>query len=777
MATLNLCVPLEWPPSTVSCRKDKSTVWANVIERLGFFRQNMSGVAHLRFIALITVLVGSTQIARAQFTYSLDQSAPVEIDGRELNMPWAGGLNSAQINKIDFDGDGKEDVVVFDRAGNKLLPFRNVGNRYEYAPEFGTLFPPSVSNWMLLRDFNCDGKKDLFTSDPFGIAVFVNTTKAGQPLSWRAFNPGFPLLTKGFNGDINLKINDVDLPAIDDVDNDGDLDILAMRFVGIGTVEWHKNMSVEKTGRCDSLQLERVTQTYGGVQECTCGVFAFGGQPCPSTGGRVQHVGGKTLLTIDADGDGDRDLLFSEETCSTLYLLRNVGTNAEPNFTSASPFPASASASFPLFPGPYYEDIDFDDKPDLIVSPNLYARTFTNVLVKNSLWTYKNFGTAQQPNFTFSKFNFLQEDMIELGDYTTPALVDSDGDGDEDLFVGIYGNENFRGVLYYFENVGTESAPSFKLVDSDYGSLSSLPIYNLKPQFADMNGDGKIDLAFTCTSLVDGITRLLYAPNSKESGLQLDFGNLVETSFRIGQSENLRVADVNADGTPDLLVGKATGALQYWENGSNNGFFSVMTLKNSAFMGLGISTSRQNPSVAIGDLDGDGLNDLVMGDQRGNISIFGDYKNFNSTISTPASEVVYNPIVKSYQSINFGGRIAPAIGNIFNSSKPSLVLGNTLGGLHILRNDEGQDLPEVPVIGVGPSPLLRTDELMVKSDRNVRVQIFSILGQKMCDPFFIQANQTVPVPLQGITAGVYIARFIFPNRSMAVKFVVLERRD
>ncbi len=735
------------------------------------------GLAFYRTVVLALVFVLPAAEVSAQFTYSLDQSTPVEVDGQSLSFPWAGGLNSAQLNKIDFDGDGKEDLVVLDRAGNKLLPFRNDGNKYQYAPEYTTLFPPSVSNWMLLRDFNCDGKKDLFTSDPFGIAVFVNTTKVGQPLSWRSFNPGFPLLTKGFNGDINLKINDVDVPAIDDVDNDGDLDILAMRFVGIGTIEWHKNMSIENSGKCDSLQLERVTQSYGGVQECTCGVFAFGGQPCPTTGGRVQHVGGKTLLTLDADGDGDRDLLFSEESCATLYLLRNVGTNNEPNFTIATSFPTSPAASFPLFPGPYYEDVDFDNKPDLVVSPNLYARTFSNVLVKNSLWLYKNFGTPAQPTFTFSKFNFLQEDMIELGDYTTPAIVDSDGDGDEDLFVGIYGNENFRGSLYHFENVGTSSAPSFKLVDSDYGGLSALPIYNLKPLFADMNGDGNTDLAFTCTSLVDGVTRLLYAPNSKESGLQLDFGNLVETSFRIGQSENIEVADVNQDGIPDLLVGKATGALQYWENGNNNGMFSVMTLKNGSFMGLGISTSRQNPSVAIGDLDGDGLNDLVMGDQKGSVSIFGDYRNFNAAVSSPATEVVYNRIDQSYQAMNFGGKISPAIGNLFNSNKPSIILGNTLGGLHILRNDEGQDLPEDPVVGIGPSPLLRSDELMVKSDRNVRVQIFSILGQKMCDPFFVQANQTFPVPLQGITAGVYIARFIFPSRSLAVKFIVLERRD
>jgi len=66
---------------------------------------------------------------------------------------------------------------LFDRAANKLLTFLNQSNQYVYAPEYEELFPTEVTQWILLRDFNCDGKKDIFTSDPFGIVVFVNTTK------------------------------------------------------------------------------------------------------------------------------------------------------------------------------------------------------------------------------------------------------------------------------------------------------------------------------------------------------------------------------------------------------------------------------------------------------------------------------------------------------------------------------------------------------------------------------------------------------------------------
>jgi hypothetical protein len=706
-----------------------------------------------------------------QFTYSIDQTIPVEVNERATGMPWAGGLNSAQVNTLDFDGDGIQDIVVFDRAADKIMTYRNAGGRYEYSPDYEVSFPPSVSQWMLLRDFNCDGKKDLFTSDPFGISVFVNITKPGDTLSWRPFNPGFPLLTKGFNGNINLKINDVDIPAIDDVDNDGDLDILSMRFVGIGTVEWHKNMSVEATGKCDSLRLERITQAYGGVQECFCGTFAFGGQPCPTTGSRVQHVGGKSLLSIDMDGDGDRELLFCEESCSSLYMFRNDGNKDNPLFNTFASFPAASPAVFPLFPTPYLEDVDADGLKDLVVSPNLYSRQFPNSIVRNSVWLYKNTGTAQVPEFTFVKNNFLQEDMIDVGDYSTPALFDVENDGDEDLFVGYYSDQNFRGGVYFFENTGTATEPAFRLVDTNYGLLSLRGVYNVKPQFADMNGDGTIDFTFTATSTQDGITGLYYFPNNSRSGLEIT-SNPIMTAFRLGQSENLRVADVNSDGMPDLLVGKATGALQYWENRLNTGMFDQMELKDGSYLGLGNSTSRQNPAVVITDLDVDGFQDLVVADQTGSIGVYGDFRSFDPDISQPLLDVVYNGLLKEYVRPNFGGRIWPAVGTLFNSDKPAIILGNTLGGLYVLRNDEGALLPDEPVVGVGPNPLTRGEDLKIKSDRNARVQIFSVLGQKMSEAIFIPANQTYPLALKELAAGMYVARFTFPGKTRSIKFIL-----
>src|SRR6267154_253012 len=167
----------------------------------------------LRNIFFVMAL-GWALTTQAQFFYVVDQSIPVEFNGRTLSMPWAGAFNSPQFNTMDLNGDQFEDLVIFDRTAGKLSTFINQGKTYHYAPEYEILFPSEIDQWLLLRDFNCDGKKDIFTSDPFGMRAFVNITKPGGILAWRKFNGNFPILTKGFNGNINLQVNGTDIPAI-----------------------------------------------------------------------------------------------------------------------------------------------------------------------------------------------------------------------------------------------------------------------------------------------------------------------------------------------------------------------------------------------------------------------------------------------------------------------------------------------------------------------------------------------------------------------------------
>ncbi len=740
----------------------------------------------IRFLGII-FLLGIINPLRvdAQFTYVVDQSIPVEVNGKVLRMPWAGGLNSAQINTMDLDGDGDRDLVVFDRSTNKVSTFLNQSSEYFYHPEYEIFFPKEINKWLLLRDYNCDGIEDIFTANSNGISVYKNITQPGGNLSWEKLSffappapsapPGTPgifteiLLTKGFST-TNIFPGTNDIPSITDMDGDGDLDIVNMRFVNPGTAEYHKNLSMENYGTCDSLKFERIEQRWGDWEECDCGTFAFG-ESCSATGGKTNHSVGKALLAIDVNGDGNKDLLFTEEDCPVLYYLQNSGTTENADMNAAVSFPQGKPAVMPLFPAAFYEDVDFDGKPDLLTSPAMFARTTLNNPFTNSIWFYKNTGTAQSPNFTFVKDNFLQDEMIEVGDYAYPAFVDYDGDGDQDLFIGNYGNAQFNGVISFYENVGTASSSSFRLVTDDYLSLSLLSQFSMKPQFVDFNGDGNRDLVFLISDPSTLTANLLYIPGNNPNSINFEGQEVLPTNFAVSNNENVLIEDIDQDGRMDILVGKSNGSLQYWRNSSINGSFSF-SLEDEAFMGLGQSLTRTNLNMSIADMDNDGLQDLIIGDQIGNISIYGDFRGImNSPV--PSSNIIFDSFSQTYTTKNLGARIKPVAVSLFNSDKPAIVVGAVGGGLMILKNDGGQQLPNEPEIIIYPNPLPPSEKLGVHSDRNVLMQLFTIMGQKITEPMFIPGNQPSSMEIAGLAAGIYIARFTFAGKSYGRKFIIL----
>lgn len=737
----------------------------------------------LRFLISLSLFLPLS--LSAQFTYVLDQSIPVEVDGIMLKMPWAGGLNSAQINRIDLNNDGKKDLVVFDRASNKLSTFLNQSNQYLYHPEYESLFPSGISKWMLLRDYNCDGLEDIFLPNSNGISVYQNTTQPGGNLSWEKLKfyaapsplapPGTPgifteiILTQGFSK-TNIFPGTNDIPTITDMDGDGDLDIINMRFVSPGTAEYHKNMSMENYGKCDSLEYVRITQRWGDWEECSCNSFAFG-QTCAQSGGKTNHNVGKAVLTIDTDGDGNKDLLFSEEDCPSLFLLKNEGSTEVADMNSAAPFPSAKPVFMPLFPVAFYEDVDFDGIPDLIASPARYARTSLNNSFRKSIWYYKNTGSSQNPNFTFIKDNFLQDEMIEVGDYAFPAFTDYDGDGDQDLFIGNYGNEDFRGVIAFYENVGTPESASFKLVTQDFLQLSLLSRYNMKPQFIDINSDGNMDLAFLLSEAMNFTTSLFYIAGNKPNALSFDELAVKSANFDVGGTENILLEDVDQDGIVDLLVGTATGALEYWHNAGPKGSFNF-TLVNPTFMNLGTSLTRTNINASVADMDNDGRQDLIIGDQSGRLTIYGDYRGTMNS-PQPISNLIYDSFSESYFDKNLGARIKPVAVNLFNSNKPAIALGTVSGGMLLLKNDGGEQLPNEPAITIFPNPLIPNEPLSILTDRNMLMELFTIMGQRISDPVFIGANAPRSLEIKGLSPGMYIARFTFAGKSYGRKFIVL----
>jgi hypothetical protein len=718
--------------------------------------------------------------AFAQFSYVIDQSIPVRDQaGNEMAIPWAGGLNAAHYNVMDLNEDGNEDLVIFDRTADKIITFLNEENQYRYAPEYQNFFPSDITNWLLLRDFNCDGRKDIFTGNTLGIKVYTNVTGPGEPLTWEhyLFRTGFGdgtspvLLTKGFTAKVNLQLQFDDLPSIADADGDGDLDIFNVRFVGNGTIEYHRNYSMERFGTCDSLDFERITQTWGGITECQCGLFALNGEECPpTTGGRTKHAGGKSLLSIDVDGDTDMDILFSEASCSRLFLLKNEGTTSNPVVNAVTTFPTDVPADFSIFPAAFYEDLDFDGKKDLVSVPNIFSKSLFDSNLARSNWFYKNTGTTAAPAFDFVKNNFLQEHMIDVGDNAVPAFSDYDADGDYDLFISQSTSENFIAMISLYENTGTATEPNFLLVTNDMWELSQYLLYNMKMQFADVNADSRIDLAFTATSLQSGSTKIYYILNKSNSTLDLNGQPLQDMGITIGFGENVLITDVNKDGFADLLIGRSTGSLQFWKNTSKDGALTF-ALDDDSYLGLASTVLRQNITCFASDLDGDGKTDLMLGDQTGIIRVVSNFR--EATDATGAfQEIVFNPISEQYESVNLGGQIWPVASNLFGTTKPTIVVGSVLGGLMTLRHDDGESLPETPTIEVYPNPVAKEAALTIKIDRPGTMQIFSMLGQELTPASYLPANEEITYKMEYAAAGVYILKFIINNRSLTRRIVV-----
>ena len=176
-------------------------------------------------------------------------------DGQQLRFPLSGGLKSPQFSEVDLNGDGVQDLFIFDKAGNVKLPFINKGTDdevdYDYAPFYGRGFP-ELADWVLLRDYNKDGIMDIFTQYPnqaiSGIVVFTGRF-ANNRLEFDRFN--FPQtsaniipIPTGGGMFTQLFVSQEDIPGIDDINGDGDLDILTFSDAG-GVVYLYENQSVE----------------------------------------------------------------------------------------------------------------------------------------------------------------------------------------------------------------------------------------------------------------------------------------------------------------------------------------------------------------------------------------------------------------------------------------------------------------------------------------------------------------------------------------------------
>ncbi len=703
-----------------------------------------------------------------QILFQYDSSMEVREDEKILLNAWAGGLNSGQYGRIDINGDGQEDLVVFDRSSKTLNPFILFGDQFIFSPDYRAFFPNEIEGWILFRDYDCDGRKDIFANASRGMKVYRNVTLPDQTVRWELIAD--PVLTLTSSGVINLQVNITDMPSIDDVDGDGDLDVLVYNFALGGFIRYHQNMSVEKTGTCGELDFELVSRNWGYFEECDCNtMYAFEklGESCEDIlAGRVMHAGGKSMLLIDMDNDGDKDFLGGHEQCEPLYYLENVGTAKEAKMISyETDFPTSDKpARFFIHPAGYYDDFDQDEIKDLVVAPNEQFNVEHRIDFGSSSWFYKNTGTNELPEFSFMTERFLQSSMIDLGGNAVPSLVDFDGDGDLDLIIGGNGKkigDIFYGYMRVYENTGDFLQPEYELKYRDYLGLSSLMQYDFIPVFADLNHDGAIDMVLNSTNPENNaiLTRLYFNQNNPGRGLKFETAEAIDLDLGIQLGDTPFFTDVNQDGLTDMLLGRSTGRLEYHINAGTDESPEFI-LEDAAFLGIDddFIDFKKNLVPFVYDFDLDGKYDLITSDYTGVLNVYEHYQ----VQPVKSTEIMFNPITQLTDTSRLGYHSWITGGLLYLNEFPVLMLGSESGGIKAYRSALERDVSgegDLHLV-VYPNPSRSNDILKVRTNHDGYLYIYNHLGQLLEVPLKIEGYKVSQFEIGYLPQGIYILKFV-----------------
>ncbi len=485
-----------------------------------------------------------------------------------------GFSNLEKLQLTDLDGDGDLDVLTADSAMNALYWFENGGT--SWSQHTIDMTATDLNNVAEARaaDLDNDGDLDVVAVSPNSGKVLVYTNTAGDASNW----------SQTFNKSV-INPHALDLG---DWDMDGGVDILVGAGANGNLFQIYYNSTASKitfgssTGNVYAIRM--VDMGGDGAPEILTASSGTGGGISvwfgagPGTWTEtvvVTGIGEKQLEVLDMDHDGDLDIVASNNGGKVAWYENTDGQGTSWSERILTSTGGNSEAALPL-------DADNDGDIDLVATRQ---DTGDIALFRNDDIHY-NTALLRQPDV-----DYLFANPKEV------VIFDADGDGNDDI-VALNRRSNGVRINWYTGN-GDGSFDSAQTLldlpqDSDFNGLAL--------RKGDLDKDGDIDLAFATSgnnaiyTLMNPYNQGPYQPAEKGSTVW----KLETIATGMGNLFDIQLADLDGDSRLDLIaIDRAAGTLEWF---ANDGVWTQRTVTLTAG-GSNLSTN---------DLDGDGTVDLVV---------------------------------------------------------------------------------------------------------------------------------------------------------------------
>jgi hypothetical protein len=543
-------------------------------------------------------------------------------EGKQVSGLYYGGMNWTHPALVDIDGDDDLDLFVGERSGG-ILHYHNQGTATSPEWVFVTDSYAGVDtgDWWAAPafvDIDADGDLDLFVGTGQGVVEYYRNDGDATTPTWTRVSKDSLSLSNAGNA----------VPTFVDVDADGDQDLFVGSWLGNwqqGSIHYFRN-----DGGAATPNWTLVTSSYEGIATQQSAAAAF----------------------ADIDEDGDHDLFVGY--CGSMSFYRNDGTAELPSWTLVSDHYADVYTSCAVSPA--FADLDADGDLDLVHGHH-WGR----------LGLYRNEGPPNDVSWVFLGDDFFP---IDLQGDSAPALADLDADGDPDMFVG-----QALGELYQFRNDGTVAEPDWMPL----GVALTLPWTDHPhafPTFVDIDADGDQDLfigegGYNGTGM--GGNLHFYRNDGSPAAA---IWTLVTHSYEgidVGGWSTPTFVDIDADGDQDLFIGNEEGTLTFYQNDGTPGA-PTWAAPHSDYASVDVGDYS---APAFHDVDEDGDSDLFIGKQDGALTY---YRN-TGTITAPNWEFV----VATYAGVDVGEHSTPAFADLDGDGLDDLLVGDGDGGLTLYR--------------------------------------------------------------------------------------------